>query len=40
MDNWDATNQELKLYQAGTEGPGDAILKEGHQWNKMKNRTT
>ena len=40
MDNWDATNQELKLYQAGTEGPGDAILKEGHQWNKMKNKTT
>ncbi len=36
MDNWTKTEQELKLYQAGTEGPGDEILKDGHSWNEAQ----
>ena len=37
--NWEKTNQELELYQAGTLGPSDDILLNGHQWhvNKQKN---
>jgi glucose-6-phosphate 1-dehydrogenase len=35
-DNWEAVGQELELYKAGTYGPSDDILEEGHEWNKSK----
>ena len=33
-DNWKKTDKELKLYEAGGNGPSDYILQEGHHWNK------
>lgn len=35
-DNWEAVGQELELYKAGTYGPSDDILDEGHEWNVSK----
>lgn len=35
-ENWEKYHQELKLYQAGSFGPGDGILDEGHTWNINK----
>ena len=31
---WKATKMENKLYNAGTYGPGDDVLIDGHEWNE------
>lgn len=33
-NNWKKTDKELKLYEAGSNGPSDYILQEEHSWNK------
>ena len=35
-DNWEKTKQELELYKAGTDGPGNKVLKPGHYWHQSK----
>ena len=33
-DQWKRTKFKNKLYNAGTSGPGDDVLLEGHEWNE------
>jgi len=35
-DNWDKTEQELELYKAGSDGPGNKVLKPSHYWHQSK----